>query len=328
MTTNTAHSAIEIALGQKGTAPHWIQLFPADGVVRGRDGRSWVNDPDAVIAAFEADAHPLPLDYEHASQHKAPHGDAAPAAGWIEKLENRGGAVWAQIDWTERGRGSVASREYRFVSPGFTFDKVTKKVQRIVHAGLTNQPNFKMAALSQVQTAENEDTPMSTKPITDALDLVDGASTDKIVAAIAALKDQKEVALASAAKPDPEKYVAKPLLDAALAQVKTFEDAAKEGREAEIVKTVDELIAAGDPNHPPANRDKYLELCRMDGGFDLFKQLYAPSADVALNQTKTADSPAPASGASKLTVEELAVCHALGVSEEDFLKGKTDDAAA
>lgn len=46
-----------------------------------------------IIEAFRERAVSLPVDMEHSTEIKAPNGEPAPAVGWIEDLEDRGGAV-------------------------------------------------------------------------------------------------------------------------------------------------------------------------------------------------------------------------------------------
>ncbi|HRF45108.1 MAG TPA: phage protease [Candidatus Competibacteraceae bacterium] len=132
-------------------APTWIQLLPDSRDITGYDGRRWRNDlPDRVVAQSRM---PLVLDYEHASEHRAPQGLDAPAAGWIARLEVRGGAaVWGQVDWTERARQQIEAREYRFLSPVFQYEKDSQRIVRLTSAGLTNQPNLPLTALNRKGT--------------------------------------------------------------------------------------------------------------------------------------------------------------------------------
>ena len=74
-----------------------MELFPAGPVLAASDGRRWrLTDPQTIVAAFNANRGPLPIDYEHAQAHKAPKGDEAPASGWITAIEVRNGEVWAK----------------------------------------------------------------------------------------------------------------------------------------------------------------------------------------------------------------------------------------
>ena len=320
MNNDRADLASEIALNSDGQAPAWIELFPAGPDIVGRDGRRWtISAPEAFAAAFNSAGQPVPLDWEHASHHKALKGERADAAGWIEELEARNGAIWGRVEWTEDGKGSVSSRAYRFVSPSFLFSK-TREVARLVHAGLTNQPNLTLTALNSQEYKDND--PMSLKPITDALGLVDGASHDQITAAINTLKTERETALNSTLKPDPEKYIPAAEHELALNKIETFEEAAKAQADAEIEATVDALIGAGDPNHPPAKRDDYIAICNAEGGLDRFKRLYKADLGKALNKREVSGRSAPGAGKSTLSDDERIAINQLGMSEEDFLKEK------
>jgi len=93
--------ALNIELPADGTVPEWIQLLPAGQEVNGRDGRKWLNDrPDMILAAFAAEGKDVPVDWEHASEIKAPQGEPAPAAGWMKKMELRNGEIWVRSPHT------------------------------------------------------------------------------------------------------------------------------------------------------------------------------------------------------------------------------------
>ena len=115
-----------------GGAPERIELIPAGPAVVGRDGRTWMfgdAEVQAVLNAFALNTAPLPIDWEHATELRAPKGEAAPAAGWITGLEMQSGALWGSVEWTDRGRAQVENREYRFLSPVFLL------LQRPSHSG-------------------------------------------------------------------------------------------------------------------------------------------------------------------------------------------------
>jgi len=132
-------------------APGWIQLLPAGRNITGLDGREWLNDaPDRVARETRI---PLVVDFEHASEHRAPQGLDAPAAGWIERLEVRpDSSLWGQVEWTNRARQQIAEREYRYLSPTFLYAKENRRIVRLTSVGLTNQPNLEMTALNQEET--------------------------------------------------------------------------------------------------------------------------------------------------------------------------------
>ncbi|NCT66372.1 MAG: hypothetical protein GXC76_01880 [Rhodanobacteraceae bacterium] len=149
--------AFNTDMGASGTPPEWVQLLPAGPQVTGRDGRRWLFDAaasNAVLTTFNARATELPIDWEHASQHRAPNGEEAPAGGWIKELQVRAGALWGRVAWNARAAAQIAAREYRFLSPVFDFDPATGRIGRLVCAGLTNLPNLALAALNQQQDTD------------------------------------------------------------------------------------------------------------------------------------------------------------------------------
>ncbi len=134
-----------------GPPPEWVEIIPAGPRVTGRDGRSWVfglAEGQAVITAFSGNGGPLPVDWEHASEHRAPRGEEAPAAGWITALELRNGALWGRVEWTPRAAEQISRREYRFLSPVFLFNKNTGSIIKLSSVALTNNPNLYLAALN------------------------------------------------------------------------------------------------------------------------------------------------------------------------------------
>ena len=132
--------------------PEWIELIPSGPHIIGADGRSWVNDAqDKIISAFNSRAHPMVIDWEHATEHRAPQGLDAPAAGWVDRLEVRGGAIWGHVkEWTARARQQLTDRAYRFLSPVFLFERGSARIVSITSAALTNTPNLTLTALNRM----------------------------------------------------------------------------------------------------------------------------------------------------------------------------------
>ncbi len=52
---------------------------------------------------LRADAIDLPVDLDHATVKKALFGDAAPAVGWINKLEARADGLYGRVEWLDEG---------------------------------------------------------------------------------------------------------------------------------------------------------------------------------------------------------------------------------
>lgn len=330
MTKRATASGLAINLAS-GSAPEWIEVLPRGPEITGRDGRHWrLDDPHKFVADSMAGGAALHVDYEHASEIKAPNGEAAPAAGWIDRLEVRDGAVWAHVEWTPKARAMIAEREYRFVSPTFYFDKKSLAVLRLVSVGLTNQPNLTMTALNrETATPEtvNEERPRMDKEQVKALcrklGLQDEASPDAILAAVDTLKDDKQKALNAASSPALDKFVpradydkVKGDLTTATNRLATIES---EAREKEITSAVDEAVKGG--KIAPVSKEFYLAACRKDGGLDEFKKFVA-SAPVLTATTDLDKKPAASNAAGELTADEKAVCAAMGLTEEQFKKAR------
>lgn len=323
------------ALNAEGGAPDWIEAIPAGPDILGRDGRRFrCADPYAVVEASNPADAPIPVDVEHATEVRAPQGLDAPAYGWVEGFEVRdGGSIWAHVDWTRRGRGHVEDREYRFISPVFEHDR-EGCVIRITSLALTNNPNLRLTALNQ-RGAGGDDTPnpdptppetgastVDAKALREALGLPADATDDAV---LTAAKTQRS---ANSAGPDLTKYAPRTELDAAARRIQELEAAAAERHKGELEKSADDAVdaALGEGKITPAAAPEYRALCRKDGGLETFKRLMATSPRIvgesdgkALNRV---DPAAAGGGAAGLSEVDRSVARAMGLSDEDFAKGK------
>lgn len=310
-----ASTSILSSLGADGKAPEWIMLFPA-GAISAQDGRQWVNDdPAAIVSSSLGAGVDLPVDWEHAADHKAPLGEQAPAAGWIDQLEDRAGALWAHVTWTDAGRASIETKSYRYVSPSFMHD-TAGHVRRLLGAGLVNRPAItSLPALAGAETTEST----MDKAVLEALGLTVGATAIDAVTVISKLRGDLHVATAAAQQPDPSKFVPKADLELALARASSAETKLAEGAAAEAetkaVAAVDAAIAAG--KVAPVSRDHYLALAREKP--ETVDALFGSLPPLGLAKTTEAGKEPPVN-ASKLTAEQKAVCALTGQSEENFLK--------
>lgn len=186
---------------EEGAVPDWVQLTPQGPRLPSRDGREWqLSDPEAVVRAYAASVAAgveAPVDFEHATHVKGERGERADAVGWVKELANRDGALWGRIDWTETGRAAIATRSYRYVSPGFFFSAATRAVARLASVGLTNLPNFALPALNREHPATEND-PMDAA-VLEALGLNPTATAAEAVLAINNLKSAEQLALNRAA---------------------------------------------------------------------------------------------------------------------------------
>ncbi|WP_119167104.1 phage protease [Algihabitans albus] len=329
-----------------GAAPEWVQLMPsadADGALLARDGRSWkLSDPAKVVEASLAEGRDLPFDYEHQTDHAAKNGQPAPAAGWIKALEARPDGIYARVEWTERARQHIESREYRYLSPTFVFDKTSREVKLILRAALTNDPALEVRALARREADPPHDlettmTEEDLKALCSALGLQADAGPAAIVKAAedqaAALKtaakggDAGTAALASLAPLVQLEAEAEPeaIATAVTARLKETgksvpmeQYAALASRlekleDTETAARVDSALREG--RIVPASREWALDYAKSDPkGFEAFLALQPV---IVKPGAETTGQPARTKGAA-LDEAQLALCSQLGLKPEAF----------
>jgi phage I-like protein len=123
----------------------WIHVAPEG---------SWEGHPDGAFtltrAGFESciydaerRATPQSVDYEHASLY--PTGEPTPAAGYVQRLEQRADGLWALVEFTERAAAMIRAGEYRFCSGVFAFERRDRQTGDVIPCmldsiALTNRP--------------------------------------------------------------------------------------------------------------------------------------------------------------------------------------------
>lgn len=151
-----------MALDVSGSAsqpPREVKLLPFGNPFYGRDGRGpWIlrdrAQAERVLALTKAvlGGVDMVVDYDHATELAAPKGlGRALAAGWVRSLYIADDGIWGSIEWTAQASAEIAARQYRYISPHFRVDKLSREVTRIVNAGLTNTPNLELPALAAYQ---------------------------------------------------------------------------------------------------------------------------------------------------------------------------------
>ncbi|WP_455476503.1 phage protease [Bartonella sp. B17] len=235
-------------------APEWVQLLPKAPHVKARDGREWYYNPQKILEAFASNKGPLAIDYEHGQHYRARNGLEAPASGWIEKLEERDGAIWGQVKWTSAATHKIITQEYRYLSPEFRHSK-NGEILGLAGAGLVNRPALVMTALSRQQSLTTPtEKNMDFTAIASALSLAEDAMPDEILAAIAT-REKERVALTSQLT-DMRNHLT--LLQA-------------EQKNTAIDSLLDKAIEEG--KILPAVRGEYRALCALEGGMEHFQAL-------------------------------------------------------
>lgn len=321
ITTAIVHALnMEMAMDGATTPPVELLLVPPGPRVEGRDGRGWNNpDPQAIVHYFQDNGLDIPVDIEHATQLKAPKGEAAPAVSWGKSLYVRpDGSVWGRFDWNTSGTDLIMGRQYRYYSPAYIIDPATMDIVGIKSVGLTNTPNLAVPSLNHEQ---KKGVTMNLTALLAALGLSAAATFEDALNHITKLKGDLTVALNSAASPPLDKFVPKADYDLALNRATTAEtalaDQAKATLETSINAEIDTALKAG--KITPATKDYHIAQCRMEGGLDRFKAFCQAAPTVAADSNL--DSKKPGDGeATALNAEEAKVAAMFGNSAEDINK--------
>lgn len=338
--TAVAALTVEVKAGQRE------YLLIPDGEFRASDGSgrpegvpAWRLTPAAaadVLRRAQSRTAKMVVDYEHQTLNKTENGQPAPASGRIDRASLRyqpGVGILGAIDWTPRAAEMIAAGEYAYLSPVFLWHPETGEVLALHSVALTNDPGLDLppvaalTALTDFSTPEEEPQVNETlKKLLASLGLADTTSEADALTAVAALKAkadqvdglQGQLAALSAAKPDPAKFVAVETMRELQAQVATLTAQVNGDK---VTQTVEAALTAG--KLLPAQKDWALDLGKKDLAA-LTGYLEKTPAIVALTGTQTDGKP-PAGGGggdAKLTDAEVAVCKAMGLSHEDFLKQK------
>src|ERR1043165_4979363 len=172
------------------------------------------------------------------------------AYGWIQELDARPDGFYGRVKWTEEGEKLVNSGAYKFYSPFWecrhTGNRGSRKLlspERLISAGLTNNPNIPVLSLSNCKCQETEKTPSKSKKMNEeqlrahlrSLLALDNTADDTAI----------ESAIYDLSKDAPNTALATRLRDA-LANVKTASDKVTQTdvQLAAITKERDDLKAA------------------------------------------------------------------------------------
>lgn len=302
------------------------------------------------------------FDYEHQLLRAASNGQPAPAAGWGQRFEWRTGqglyALAAQ--WTPRAKEFIKSEEYKYVSPLIVYDEKTGEVTDVLNAALVGRPNLDLEPLALAQLSQLI-ADFSTRSTTDqqeidmqllaalcaALGLAATTTEADALNAVAALKVKADAkpsvptALSAALgiKPEADEAAAvtavaalkaastgaddktTQTIAALQAQVATL---SQQSADREVTTLVTQALADG--KLLPAQKDWATALGKQN-----LAQLSAfikdaPVVAAGLGERQTQDAKAKpvlgADGKEVLSTEELAMCSAMGLTEDEFRAGK------
>ena len=337
----------------------WAMILPAGDKIDARDGRVYLNpNPKALVDLYNSD----PVDIMVDTNHDSVFSNWDPAAhGWVKEMEVRDGAVWGNVEWTDRGVEVLSKKHYRYLSPAFITD-AENNIEKFVSVGLVNQPAMTMPAVARAETPAAPNSKPKTKTKESIVDeeqmaqlrtaygLADDASAADIIAATLAAApaagdtgnaDAEAEAAAAAAEAaaaaaagDTEGAVATGTGDAPdLTQyvpradydlVVADRDALKGDADAAPSDAdVSEAVdgAIATARIAPASRAHYVAMCSTTKGFDAFKAFAKTGPKVVATAADTSLN-TPATAGLQLSAAETAVCRAMGISPEKFIANK------
>ena len=340
----TAFAACTFEIQADGAA---IQLFPA-GAFKARDGRPtdvasghWFIDAavaDRVIAKAATRLTDTVIDYEHQTLNSALNGEPAPAAGWFAgtALEWREGlGLFATpVTWTEKATGFIQAKEYRYLSPVFSYSTTTGEVLDLLHVALTNFPaldgmddlpalaaaRFDMAAPAAPSTEEKHR--VNKEALIALLNLTSEASDEDIQTALNGLKSDAgkvqeltdALAAAKSAVPDPSKYISIDVVEAIKSDVAAL-------KTTQVTSEVEQLVQAGlSDGRLLAQQEGWARDLGTSNIAQLKGYLDKTPAIAALKgrQTEGKNHLVPAT-TEELGSEALAICKSMGIAPADYL---------
>lgn len=313
----------------------------------------WRLTPEAaarVIAANRTRTADILIDFEHQALLSETNGRPVPAAGWIDprSLEYRPDGdepgLYGRVTWVGDTAALIAADRYRYLSPVFPADRETGEPLDLLHVALTNFPAIdepisaalsarlgrdgRPAAPAHPKIFHQEDSQMELlKKLLAALGLPETTSEPDALAGVTALKTKADAAqaelvalkAASPVAPDPTRFVPIEAMRGVQDQLAAL--SARIGA-SEADQVIEKAIAEGRLLEPQRAWAKDL------GAKDLAALKAYVAATPAIAALSGMQSGAKGGGGDGgaghggLTADELAVCKALGMTAEEFKKGK------
>jgi phage I-like protein len=307
-----------------------VLLLPA-GQVRTIDfdkrELSWtVGDAEGQALAQKLNARvkdrEIVFDYEHQTQLASENGQPAPASGWMTAFTWKPGVgLFAAVKWTERAKAFIEANEYKYLSP--VLASIKGKVTDLISVALTNLPALSgLASVASRMSAHlsNPDEHSQEKnmdllnALLAKLGLSGDTSQERALEEVVALKAKAD----SLATKDGEITTLKSHADTANATITKLQAEIGSFRAAEAKREMDELIgtALKDGKLLPAQ-----EAWARTLSVDTLKGFVANAPQISALSGKT-QTTSESGNKSALEPHEIAICKAMNVSEESYLKQK------
>jgi phage I-like protein len=292
----------------------WVHVLPF-GTVSGRDGRGPYTLVDAQAVMDETRRYhgktQMLVDFEHQSVNAVRNGKPAPAAGWINTLQAREDGIWALVKWTPNAAKSIRQQAYRYLSPVFHHD-ARGRVLRLLNVALTNTPNLDLTAVARSEVFSMNETQLA--ELRDLLGLVPDADFSAVRDAIAALMQS-----ANSSTPDPTKFVPIGDFERVVAEGnKLRQGVSLQAAEAHVAGLVSSGALA------PFLKDWAVNLCSINKPhLDGFMERTGPFfTQMMVSQIAGRQRP---KSTSRLSDDQLAVCHAMGLTEAEFINASVGE---
>ncbi len=170
--------------------PQWVHIMPSGVFKRDEAGAAplFIPDPQALIEASTRPTVEMVIDRDH-ELINASEGAHKPAAGWVKEMAAREDGIWARIEWTEKAAEQIKAKEYRYISPVYSYNTKDGVINRIHHISLVNEPAFELKAVASKnlnQSKPEEETQMNEeqlKQMRAAFGLADDATAEQVIEA-------------------------------------------------------------------------------------------------------------------------------------------------
>ena len=293
----------------------WVHALPSTSQV-GEDGRLYkISDLQAVLDRTLARSTRVAVDQDHSIAR-----DGGGALGWVAAYEIRDDGLWAAIDWTDRGLEVLASREYRYISPGVMYDPKTGDTLYLFEISLTNLPNLRLSALfdarggEEAQPKHKEDLRMDLmQQLAELFGLAEGAKPEDILGKARSLLDVATAPVVVAPAAHAADMVPRAEYDRLAVALAEREKADAQARAARYDAMVEAACKEG--KIAPAARAYHRAVLDREGGEALFSQFVA--AAPSLFSSAAVPSARPQSNGDDERVQYLVK---IGMSPEQATK--------
>lgn len=291
-----------------GTLPDRLLLVSGQEVIRGIDGRTFLNTtPDAVIAAFKSRGRQLPIDIEHSTQLQGAKGLPAPAVGWISNLELDGSSIYGLVDWTEEGKALISEKKYKYYSPAYAVTD-NNEIRAVVSIGLTNVPNLQLPAMNRRED-EGKGEDMELKTILNAFSLPQGATEADVVVAINQERQDAQTKLETALN----------RAEAAEQKLAAYE---ADNLKTEINSAVEKAVSDG--KITPAQKDYFTTSVKTREELNSFNAYVEKLPQIIPGKEPAVGGKADEK--TELNAEQAELAKQFGISDEEFKKAQEENA--